>query len=185
MGLAVALVAAGTALGGCFGSSSHATSTTSAAAPATTAPAATAPATSTAPAATALGTVPPGRRLVVCPTVAQANSALGTSYANLLRSPVDGIGTVCEYTGGGGANAGVTIFPHETAAVYAGQLGNLGRAPGMKSITGVGDVGFGLTAGGRSIVNAAVNATRTVVAAQSSQPIAATEALARIGLTAN
>jgi len=184
--LALLIVATGTALAACGGSSSHSTSTTSAAAPAApSAPSATTPATAAAPVAPPAGVSPGGRKVAVCPTVAQANSALGTGYANLLRSPVDSIGTVCEYTGGAALNAGVTIFPHQAAVVFPGQVANAGRAPGMRPITGVGDGGFGLTAGGRSIVNAYSNASRTFVAAQSSQPLSATEQLARVALAAN
>ena len=188
--LAIAILVTGMALAACGGSSSHSTSTTSAVTSAPAAPPATTPATTPATAAApvaapAAGTSPSGKRTAVCPTVAQANSALGTGYANLLQTPVESVGTVCEYTGGGASNAGVTIFPHQTPVVYAGQVANAGRAPGMRPISGVGDGGFGLTAGGRSIVNAYSNASGTVVAAQSSQPLSATEELARVAFAAN
>jgi hypothetical protein len=55
----------------------------------------------------------------------------------------------------------------------------------MRPVSGVGDGAFGLSAGGRSIVNAYANSSRTFVAAQSSQPLAATEQLARVALADN
>lgn len=55
----------------------------------------------------------------------------------------------------------------------------------MPAISGVGDGAYGQTVGGRSIVNAYSNASRTVVAAQSSATLAQTEALARVALSDN
>jgi hypothetical protein len=122
---------------------------------------------------------------VKCPTQAQADTALGASFNGPSQTPVSSIGVVCEYTGGSGGNAGVTIFAHLPDAVYAGQVSNAGRAPGMQRISGVGDGGFALVAGGRSIVNAYSSGSHTVVAAQSPQALTATEALARVALADN
>ncbi|MGH9121791.1 MAG: hypothetical protein ACRDYC_07570, partial [Acidimicrobiales bacterium] len=60
-------------------------------------------------------------------------------------------------------------------------VGN-GQAIGMQPISGVGDVAYGLTSGGRSVVNAFSNSTHSSVAAQSSQSLAKTEALAKVAL---
>ena len=100
-----------------------------------------------------------------CPTSEQASSVLGVSVraSNHLSAP--GSGIVCEYTVSGG-NAGVTIYAHESSAVLAKQIPNLGTAPGMQQISGVGDGAYALTAGGHSIVNAYSNASRTFVVAQ-------------------
>jgi len=159
----------------------------------TTAPAAaTAPTPTTAPLpTTALSpTTAPAATggVATCPTLAQADAALGGSYGGPLQTPVGtvAVGIVCEYTGRSAAgNAGVTIFAHQAPAVFAGQVANAGRAPGMARIAGVGDGAFGLAAGGRTIVNAWSNVSRTVVAAQSSGSLAQTEALARVALADN
>lgn len=95
-----------------------------------------------------------------------------------------GIGIVCEYTGLGG-NAGVTIFAHLTPAVFAGQVAHAPGAPAMPAIAGIGDGAFGSSAGGRSVVNAYSNASRTVVAAQAPGALGPTEALARVALADN
>ncbi len=166
----------GLALAGC---GSGAGSSTSTSAPSTTAaPAAsttTAPVPTTAAATTSAAT---------CPTLAQANTALGGSYTSPVSNPTPGGGIVCEYTGSAG-NAGVTIFAHQSATVFAGQVAHATGAPAMPSISGVGDGAFGMTTGGRSIVNAYSNASRTVVAAQAPGALAPVEALARVALADN
>ena len=145
----------------------------------------TAPTPTTAPAATG--------GVATCPTLAQADAALGGSYGGPLQTPVTTpqtpvttVGIVCEYTGRSAAgNAGVTIFTHQAPAIFAKQVSNAGGVPGMARIAGVGDGAFGLAAGGRTIVNAWSNVSRTVVAAQSSGSLAQTEALARVALADN
>jgi hypothetical protein len=118
--------------------------------------------------------------------LSQADAALGGSYSGPVRSVGAGGAAICEYLGTGAAgNAGATIFAHQGAAVFAGQEANGGRAPGMQPIRGVGDTAFGLSAGGRTVVNAFSNASRTFVAAQSPASLVATEALARIALADN
>ena len=92
---------------------------------------------------------------------------------------------MCEYTGGAGGNAGVTIFAHQSATVFAGQVANAPGAPAMAAIPGVGDGAFGQDIGGRAIVNAYSNASRTVVAAQAPGALTSVEALARVALAAN
>ena len=78
-----------------------------------------------------------------CPTLAQAEAALVASYTRPTHIPARGGGLVCEYFGvAGAANAGVTIYAHESATVVAGQIPNLGAAPGMKRISGVGSGAF-------------------------------------------
>jgi hypothetical protein len=91
---------------------------------------------------------------------------------------------VCEYTGSSGT-AGVTIFAHQSAAVFSGQVAHAPGAPAMPAISGLGDGAFGQTTGGRSIVNAYSNSSRTLVAAQASVALAAVEALARVALSDN
>jgi hypothetical protein len=120
-----------------------------------------------------------------CPTLAQAEAALGGSFAGLSQNSTPGGGIVCEYTGGAGGAAGVTIFAHQSATVFAGQVAHAPGAPAMPAISGVGDGAFGTTTGGRSIVNAYANASRTLVAAQASGSLASVEALARAALAAN
>jgi hypothetical protein len=121
-----------------------------------------------------------------CPTLTQAERALGGSYRGPHRTPVSTVGVVCEYTAGAAsANAGVTVFAHQSSSVFSGQVANAGRAPGMQKISGVGDGGFGLVAGGRSIVNAWSNTSMTVVAAQSAGSLSQTEALAQVALADN
>jgi hypothetical protein len=121
-----------------------------------------------------------------CPTLAQANAALGVSYSGPIRTATPGGGIVCEYTGGaGGGNAGVTIFAHQSTAVFAGQVAHDPGAPAMPSISGVGDGAFGSDIGGRSIVNAYSNGSRTLVAAQAPGALAPVEALARVALADN
>ena len=122
--------------------------------------------------------------MAACPTLAQANAALGGSYGGLIQTATAGGGVVCEYTGAAG-NAGVTIFAHQSASVFAGQVAHAPGAPAMPAIAGVGDGAFGQTIGGRSIVNAYSNASRTLVAAQASGALAPVEALARVALSDN
>ncbi len=55
----------------------------------------------------------------------------------------------------------------------------------MPPLSGLGDGAFGQSAGGRSIVNAYSNDSRTVVAAQAPGALAPVEALARVALTDN
>jgi hypothetical protein len=187
--LAAGALAASVVLGACSsGSGSHSASATSA--PATTAAVGAAPpasVTSVPVTSVPVGSVPVAATgASKCPTLAQAEAALGGSYGGPVQTPVRSIGVVCEYTGSSAAtNAGVTVFAHLTAPVFAGQVSNAGRAPGMHSISGVGDGAFGLSAGGRTVVNAWQNASRTVVAAQSAGSLAQTEALARVGLADN
>lgn len=93
---------------------------------------------------------------------------------------------MCEYTGSSAVtNAGVTIFAHLPASVFAGQVSNAGREPGMQRVSSVGDGAYGLSAGGRTIVNAWSNGSHTVVAAQSAGTLSQTEALAKIALSDN
>jgi hypothetical protein len=165
----VGVLLAGAAFTGCqSGGSSHTTSRTTAPTAGVTAP----------PVA---GNALPAK----CPTQAEAVVALGRSYSGPVETPAGRIGVVCEYAGGPGGNAEVTIFAHQRSAVYAGQVANAGRAPGMKRVSGVGDGAFALTAAGRSIVNAYVDSSHTVVAVQSPRPVAATEALAKVALADN
>jgi hypothetical protein len=174
--LAAGAVAAGLVLAGCSSGSSSPTTTSSPSA--TTAPpvSATTAAVPTTAAATASA--------ATCPTLAQANAALGASYSGPVTTSTPGGGIVCEYTGGAG-NAGVTIFAHQTATVFAGQVAHAPGAPAMPSISGVGDGAFGMTTAGRSIVNAYSNGSRTVVAAQAPGALAPVEALARVALADN
>jgi hypothetical protein len=120
----------------------------------------------------------------VCPTLAQANTALGGSYSGPIKTATAGGGIVCEYTSGSG-NAGVTVFAHQSAAVFTGQVAHAAGAPAMAQLSGVGDGAFGQTTGGRSIVNAYSNSSRTLVAAQAPGPLSPVEALARVALADN
>ena len=120
----------------------------------------------------------------ICPTMAEADAALGVSDNGPIRTPTPGGGVVCEYTGGGG-NAGVTIFAHQSATVFTGQVAHAPGAPAMPKISGVGDGAFGQTTAGRSIVNAYANASRTLVAAQAPVSLGPVEALARVALADN
>jgi hypothetical protein len=168
----------GLALTGC-GSGSSAPTTSSSA---------TTPATGTSPPATTSTAAPPTTTAqataATCPTLAQANAALGGSYSGPITTPTPGGGVVCEYTSGGG-NAGVTIFAHQSAAVFAGQVAHATGAPAMPSVSGVGDGAYGQTAGGRSVVNAYSNASRTLVAAQAPGALAPVVALAKVALADN
>ena len=119
-----------------------------------------------------------------CPTLAQANTALGGSYSGPITTRTAGGGIVCEYTSSTG-NAGVTIFAHQSTSVFAGQVAHAPGAPAMPSISGVGDGAYGMTTGGRSVVNAYSNGSRTLVAAQASGALPPVEALARVALADN
>jgi len=156
------------------------------AAPSATAPSATAPSATTAPAASSTPTPVVTAGAATCPTLAQANAALGVSDRGPIRTPAGGGGIVCEYTAATAMeNAGVTIFAHQSAPVFAGQVANGGRVPGMQKISGVGDGAFALTTAGRSIVNAYADGSRTFVAAQAPGALAPVEALARVALADN
>ena len=132
-------------------------------------------------------TAPPASTTsATCPTLAQAEAALGGSYSGPEQTPTAGGGIVCEYPSStAAANAGVTIFAHQSAAVFAGQVAHAPGDPAMPAISGVGDGAYGQTVGGRSIVNAYSNSSRTLVAAQSSGTLAQTEALAQVALSDN
>ena len=167
----------GLLLAGC-GSGSSSPTTTSTSSSATTAPARTA--TTAAVPTTAAATT----SAATCPTLAQANTALGGSFGGPISTPTAGGGIVCEYTSGVG-NAGVTIFAHQSATVFAGQVAHAPGAPAMPSIAGVGNGAFGATTAGRSIVNAYSNRTRTLVAAQAPGALSPVEALAKVALADN
>jgi hypothetical protein len=179
--LTVGLVMAGCGSGGTSATTTSPTSPpgepTSTPGPPPSSTAGTAPAPSTTAAATIA--------VATCPTLAQAEAALGGSFAALSQNSTPGGGIVCEYTGGAGGVAGVTIFAHQSATVFAGQVAHAPGAPAMPAISGVGDGAFGMTTAGRSIVNAYANASRTLVAAQASSSLASVEALARVALAAN
>ena len=178
--LAVGALVVGSVLTAC-GSGSSSPTATSTSPPTTTPSATTAPpsVTTTTAAAAAVTTGTP-----TCPTLAQAEGALGGTYSGPIQTPTRGGAIVCEYTGAGG-NAGVTIFAHQSPTVFAGQVAHAPGGPAMPAITGVGDGAYGMTIGGRSIVNAYSNASRTIVAAQASTSLAQVEALARVALAAN
>ena len=176
--LAAGALMAGLVLTACgSGSGSHAASSTSSSSATTAPPGSTTTAAVPTTAAATAGAA-------TCPTLAQANAALGVSYSGPITTPTAGGGIVCEYTSGAG-NAGVTIFSHQTATVFAGQVAHAPGAPAMPEISGVGDGAFGMTTAGRSIVNAYSNGSRTVVAAQAPGALAPVEALARVALAAN
>ncbi len=179
MVLAAGALAVGLVLTGCGSGGTTATTTAPTTTPTTpTSTPATSPSSTptTAAATTSAAT---------CPTVAQAEAALGGSFAGLSQNSTPGGGIVCEYTGGAAGVAGVTIFAHQSATVFAGQVAHAPGAPAMPAISGIGDGAFGMTTGGRSIVNAYSNASRTLVAAQASSSLASVEALARAALAAN
>ncbi len=171
--LAVALLLAGCG----SGSSSPTTSSPSAS---TTTPSST---TTSAPSTPT--TVASTTGAATCPPLSQAEAALGGSFSGPVQTATRGGGIVCEYMGGAGGNAAVAIFAHQSAAVFTGQVANAPGAPAMPAIPGVGDGAFGQTTGGRSIVNAYSNGSRTVVAAQGPGSLASVEALARVALADN
>lgn len=177
--LAVGALAAGLVLTACGSSTTSPTTSSTSASTATT----NAPTTTAAPASTTT-TAAATTGAAVCPTLAQAEGALGGSFSGPIQTPTPGGGIVCEYTGAAG-NAGVTIFAHQSAAVFAGQVAHAPGAPAMPAISGVGDGAFGMTTAGRSIVNAYSNASRTLVAAQAQGPLPPVEALARVALADN
>jgi hypothetical protein len=166
---------AGLVLAGCgSGSGGHTASPTSS------------PSTTTAPPSTTATTMAVTAGAATFPTPAQADAALGVSYGGPIRTATPGGGIVCEYTGGpGGGTAGVTIFAHQSATVFAGQVAHAPGAPAMPEIPGVGDGAFGSTTAGRSIVNAYANGSRTLVAAQAPGALPPVEALARVALADN
>lgn len=176
--LAAGAVMAGLVLTAC-GSSSSSSATTSTSSPSatTTQPASATTAAVPTTAAATTGTA-------TCPTLAQANAALGGSYGGPITTPTAGGGVVCEYTSSAG-NAGVTIFAHQSATVFAGQVAHAPGAPAMPSISGLGDGAFGTTTAGRSVLNAYSNGSRTIVAAQGPGALAPVEALARVALADN
>jgi hypothetical protein len=168
---------AGLALAACGSGSSSTTTSISSPSTVTTQPASATTATVPKTAAAASGTS-------TCPTLAQANAALGGSYGGPVTTPTAGGGVVCEYTSSAG-NAGVTIFAHQSATVFAGQVAHAPGAPAMPSISGVGDGAFGVTRAGRTVLNAYSNANRTSVSAQAPTALAPVEALARVALADN
>ncbi len=117
-----------------------------------------------------------------CPTLAQAEAALGGTFSGPIQTSTPGNGIVCEYTGGTGGTAGVTIFANQSATVFAGQVAHAPGDPAMPAISGVGNGAFGATIAGRSIVNAYSTGSRTLVAAQATGSLASVEALARVAL---
>jgi hypothetical protein len=176
--LAAGALMAGLVLTAC-GSSSSSSATTSTSSPSatTTQPASATTAAVPTTAAATTGTA-------TCPTLAQANAALGGSYGGPITTPTAGGGVVCEYTSSAG-NAGVTIFAHQSATVFAGQVAHAPGAPAMPSISGLGDGAFGTTTAGRSVLNAYSNGSRTIVAAQGPGALAPVETLARVALADN
>jgi len=180
--LVAGVLIVGVALAGC-GSGKGASSTSSP----TTAPGATTTlpsSTTTTPPSSTATTAAVTTGAPTCPTMAQADTALGVSYSGPKATSTQGGGIVCEYTGGAGA-AAVAIFAHQAASVFAGQVAHAPGAPAMPQISGVGDGAFGSTTAGRSIVNAYSNASRTLVAAQAPGALAPVEALARVALADN
>jgi len=117
--------------------------------------------------------------------MAQADAALGVSDTGPIRTSIEGGGILCEYTGAGG-NSAVAIYAHASAPVFAGMVANADdKLTGMQPVSGVGSGAFFLTAGGRSVVNAYANGSRTVVAAQGPGAAAPIEALAQVALSDN
>jgi hypothetical protein len=178
--LAAGALVAGLVLTGCgSGSGGHSASPTFSST-------STAPSATTAPPQSSATTAVVTTGAATCPTLGQADAALGVSYSGPITTATPGGGIVCEYTGGaGGGNAGVTIFAHQTAAVFAGQVAHAPGAPAMPKISGVGDGAFAMDTAGRSIVNAYSDESRTLVAAQAPGPLAPVEALARVALADN
>jgi hypothetical protein len=170
-------MAIGLVLTGCGSSGPSPTSTPSASPTTTSAAGTTAPPASTTTVAVTTGAA-------TCPTMAQADAALGVADNGPIHTATPGGGIVCEYTGSGGA-AGVTIFAHQSASVFAGQVAHAPGAPAMAAISGVGDGAFGQDVGGRGIVNAYSNTSRTLVAAQAPGTLPPVEALARVALADN
>jgi hypothetical protein len=117
--------------------------------------------------------------------MAQADAALGVSDTGPIRTGIGGGGILCKYTGAGGISA-VAIYAAQAATVFAGMVSHADdKVTGMQPVSGVGSGAFFLTAGGRSVVNAYSNGSRTVVAAQGPGAAAPIEALARVALSDN
>ena len=116
--------------------------------------------------------------------MAQADTALDGDFTGPQSTATAGGGLVCEYTSAAG-NAGVTVFGHQSAAVFAGQVAHAPGNPAMPAIAGLGSGAYGQAIGGRSIVNAYSNASRTLVAAQAPGALVPVEALARVALSDN
>jgi len=143
--LAAGALTAGPVLTACGSAKSSPTISTSASSTTTQpASATTSPVPTTAAATTTAAT---------CPTLAQATAALGGSYGGPITTPTAGGGVVCEYTGSAG-NAGVTVFAHQSASRFAGQVAHGPGSPAMPSLAGVGDGAFAMTVAGRSVVDA-------------------------------
>jgi hypothetical protein len=174
---------AGLVLTGCGSSGPSAAPTTSAAPTATAAPTTTAAPSTGAPGQSTT-TVAVTTGAATCPTMAQADAALGVSNSGPVHTATPGGGIVCEYSGSGGS-AAVTIFTHQSASVFTGQVAHAPGAPAMAAIPGLGDGAYGQDVGGRGIVNAYANASRTLVAAQAPGPLPPVEALARVALADN
>lgn len=174
----------GLVLAGCSSGSAQPSASSTSSSSATTAhsssaaPSSTTPTTAAAAAATTSGTP-------TCPTAAQVSTALSATYTGPVSRPAPSNAIVCEYTEAAGGNAGVTIFAHQNSAVFAGQVAEAAGKPAMPAISGVGDGGFGSDIGGRSIVNAYSNGSRTLVAAQGPGSLSAVETLARDALADN
>ena len=130
----------GSLVAGCGSGSGSPTTASPSSSSATTAPSRTSttaavPTTEVVPTTAAAAT-----SAATCPTLDQANSALGGSYGGPIATHTEGGGIVCEYTGGAG-NAGVTIFAHQSAAVFAGQVAHAPGAPGDAEYLGRGKRG--------------------------------------------
>ena len=115
--------------------------------------------------------VPPNVRYSHRPKLRSAEPTAGPCRQPL-REAESSASTPREYPGD---NAGVAIFAHQSPSVFAGQVAHAPGAPVMPAISGVGDGAYGQTAGGRSVVNAYSNASRTLVAAQSSAGLSQTK----------
>lgn len=174
----------GLVLAGCSSGSSAPSSNSTSSTSATSAKSSSTVSPSSTPTTAAASTT-----AATCPTAAQVNTALGASYGGPVSRPSPDNAIVCEYTGNGGANggsnAGVTVFANQSAAVFAGQVAHAPGAPAMPAISGVGDGAYGADIGGRSIVNAYSNGSRTLVFAQAAGPLGPVEALARVALSDN
>jgi hypothetical protein len=177
----VGAVVVGLVLAGCGSGTKNPTASPPASA---TSASTTAPPVTTAPPLSTTTSAAATTGAATCPTLAQANTALGATYSGPIQTPTPGGGIVCEYTSSSG-NAGVTIFAHQSATVFAGQVAHSPGAPAMPKISGVGDGAYGTTTGGRSIVNAYSNGSRTLVAAQGPGALSTVEALARVALADN
>jgi hypothetical protein len=178
MPLVIGALLSGLVVTACGSSGPSATATTAASAATTSA----AGATTAPPGTTTTAAVTTGAP--TCPTMAQADTALGVSDSGPLHTATAGGGIVCSYTGPGGT-AVVTVFAHQSASVFTGQVAHAPGAPAMAAISGVGDGAYGQDTGGRAIVNAYADASRTLVAAQAPGALPPVEALARVALADN